>query len=447
MTGKKVDLTQGDIKRQLAGLAFPLIATNFIQTAYSTVDMIWIGRLGSEAVVSVGTAGFFINLGISVFTMVTTGTGIRIAQSIGAKSSEKTKEYILNGYLMALVIGMIFSVVMTLFRGGIIGFFDLHDIGIIMDAKRYLSVSMIGIPFMFFNALYAAVMNSFGNSRQSFRMNGLGFVINMVLDPLLIFGIGGVMPLGVMGAAYATVIARISVFMLTVIRHRKLILSYRHQISWHAARSVEVFRLGLPNAVQRISFTVIGILMARIITSFGPTGIAVQKIGLQVESLSYMTIAGLHGAMSVFIGQNFGARDYERVRKGYRVGFIFSFLFGTLTTLLFVLLPEEIFRMFVQDEMTVAMGIRYLQIIGLSQVFMCVEILTMGSFNGLGKTHIPAAVSLSLSSLRLPLALFFGHYLGYGMDSIWWCIAGTTMARGILLVALFMRHQRRLPET
>jgi len=444
MITKTDDLTKGSIYRQLAGLAIPLIATNFIQTAYNIVDMIWIGRLGSDAVVSVGTAGFFINLGIAIFTLVVTGTGIKIAHSLGAKTPEKTKEYVINGYMMAIIIGLLFAGIMVLLRRPIIGFFNLQDAMIVRNAENYLAISMIGMPFMFFNALYAAILNSFGNSRQSFRMNAVGFVVNMILDPILIFGLGGIMAYGVVGAAYATVIARVSVFLLACFRHRTTLIKYRTKIGWHVSSAVEVIRLGYPTAIQRISFTIIGILMARIITSFGPTGIAVQKIGLQVESLSYMTIAGLYGAMSVFIGQNFGAESYDRIRQGYRAGFIFSFIFGAVTTLLFILLPEQIFGLFVKDEATIRMGVRYLQIIGLSQIFMCIEIVTMGSFNGLGKTHIPAVVSLSFSSLRLPLALFFGHYLGFGLNSIWWCITGTTMARGIVLVSLFVRHLKSM---
>lgn len=444
MITKTDDLSKGSIYRQLAGLAIPLIATNFIQTAYGLVDMIWIGRLGSDAVVSVGTAGFFINLGIAIFTLVVTGTGIKIAHSLGAKTPEKTKAYIANGYIMALVIGLVFALFMTLFRRTIIAFFALEDPLIVANAASYLGVSMMGIPFMFFNAIYAAILNSFGQSRQSFRINAVGFVVNMVLDPLFIFGLGWFAGYGIIGAAYATVVARVLVFALTLHRHKALIIEESKYLHWHVGAGVEVVRLGMPNAIQRIAFTVIGILMARIITSFGPSGIAVQKIGLQVESLSYMTMAGLHGAMSVFIGQNFGAGKVRRISQGYRTGIIFSLGFGLIITLLFLMFPEQIFGLFVGDRATIEMGISYLQIIGLSQVFMCMDIVTMGSFNGLGKTHIPAIVSLTFSLLRLPLALFFGHTLGYGLEAVWWCIAGTTMARGLLSVGLFIRYGQSL---
>lgn len=434
------DLTQGNVYKQLKTIALPLIATNFIQTAYNVVDMIWIGRLGSDAVISVGTASFSINMAIALFTLIITGTGIKIAHSFGSKEYEKIQRYIVNGVIMAILMAILYSTFIIAYKTEVINFFNINNALIQENAEKYLVVSMFGTIFMYMNALFASIMNSLGNSKLSFKLNSVGFITNMLLDPILIFGVGGYLKFGVVGAAYASIIGRFIVFILSLIASKKMLTQKIPEFRIYFSEVKEVFIIGIPNAVQRVSFTGIAILMAKLIAGFGPTGIAVQKIGLQVESLSFMTIGGLYGAMSVFIGQNYGANNWYRIKKGYKAGLLFSLIFGGFTTVLFVVFPRQIFSIFIQEETTIVMGVEYLRIIGLSQLFMCIEIVTMASFNGLGKTYIPAIVSLTFTGLRFPAAIMISKVLMLGIDSVWWSISITSMFKGVLLVLLFLAY-------
>lgn len=435
---KSNDLTRGNISQQLMKLALPLIATNFIQTSYSLTDMLWIGRLGTEAVVAVGTAGFFINMATALFSVIVSGTGIKIAHSYGAKNTSQVNQYIMNGYIMATLMAFAYMVLTIIFKDEIIGFFQLGNPIVETNAKNYLVISVIGTFFMFANALYSSIVNSMGNSQRSFKLNTVGFVVNIALDPLLIFGLGSIGGMGIVGAAYATVFSRIVVFALAIATHINDITKVQVGIRLLGKHLKEVVALGLPISVQRVAFTFISIVMARIISGIGPTGIGVQKIGLQVEALSFMTMAGMYGAMAAFIGQNYGAKNFDRIKEGYKKAFVFALLFGTATMLIMLIFPEQIFGLFLKEPETVAEGVRYLRVIGLSQIFMCVEIMTSGTFNGLGKTYIPAAVSLSLTTLRIPIAIVLSTQLAMGLDGVWWSISGTSVIKGILLCALLI---------
>ncbi len=157
-----------------------------------------------------------------------------------------------------------------------------------------------------------------------------------------------------------------------------------------------------------------------------------------------MTIGGLNGAVIAFMGQNYGANNMERIREGYRASLSLSIVFGLMTSTLFIVFPYYIFfRIFVTDPLIVNMGVNYLRIIGLSQAFMCAEIMTKASFNGVGKTFIPAVVGLVFTLLRIPLALFLASYIGLAVNGIWWSISITSMIKGILLVALFIIYLHR----
>ncbi|GAA0182373.1 MATE family efflux transporter [Clostridium sediminicola] len=443
MVGSK-DLTKGNTMSSLVKLAIPLIATNFIQTAYSLIDMIWIGKLGSNAVAAVGTASFFINMAFAIFTLVVTGTSIRVSQSFGAKDYEKTKKIIVNGFFMALILSIVYSVTIIFFRYRIIGFFDFTDEGIKKMASNYLFISMLGVVFMYFNSLFSTIYNSLGNSKFSFKVNSIGFIVNVILDPILIFGVSDFTGLGVGGAAIASIVSRFIVTVIFLINYKKSFKSFVLKLGFDFKLAFDSVKLGAPFTVQRVTFIAIGIVIAKIISAWGPTGIAVQKIGVQIESISYMTIAGLHGAVSVFIGQNYGAGSLPRIKEGYRKALSISFIYGLLTTAVLIIFSKEIFGVFIKDREAVEMGVNYLKIIGLSQVFMCIEIVSNGSFSGIGKTYVPATVSLIFTGLRIPLALFLSSFEKLGINGVWWSISISSMVKGIVLVTLFLIFMTKL---
>jgi len=417
-------------------MALPLVATSFIQTAYSLVDMIWIGRLGSGPVAAVGTASFYINLAFALSTLILTGSGIKFSHMLGAGDTKGMNQYVNNAFMAMVGLGLAFTLSILALRHDLIAFFGIQDPVIQDQGVAYLSISMVGVVIMYLNMLYTSLFNCHGNSKITFKVNSLGLVINMILDPLMIFGLAGLPQMGVEGAALASLLGRLSVFIFYVHQAKKQdnMSLTRRTIDW--SRLLEVLKLGAPYSLQRVAFIGISMVMARLIASFGAGGIAVQKIGLQVESISYMTIGGLYGAVSVFVGQNYGKGNMKRIGRGYKVALTMSGAFGLVTSLIFIGFAEDIFRIFVKDQATIQLGVSYLTIIGLSQLFMCLEIVTMASFNGMGKTYVPASVSLIFTGLRIPMAWLLASQ--EGLKGVWWTISTTSMIKGSLLVTLFI---------
>lgn len=439
---KPLSLTEGNISKGLLYFAFPIIATNFIQTSYNMIDMLWIGKLGSGAVASVGTATFFVSMALSLSELVATGSAVRISQNMGAGNKKEANTYIGNGFLMAFILAIIYSLIVVIFRKQFIGFFELGIAEIERNAITYLVISMVSVIFMYFNTMCVTIANSIGDSKSPFKINTIGFIINAILDPILIFGIFNIKGLGVFGAGLATLIARMIVSLLFFIKYKNSLRVSEEPFKFDSNKALDVLKLGAPYALQRVLFTGIGIIMAKIIAVFGAIAIAVQKIGVQIEAISFMTVAGLNRAMRTFVGQNYGAKKLDRIKKGYKTGILLSVAFGLMTTSLLVIFSREIFSLFLQEEAAVVMGSGYLKIIGYSQIFMCLESITGASFNGLGKTKIPSAVSIIFTSLRIPMAILLSKTF-MGIDGVWWTISFSSMIKGILLMILFLIYSKR----
>lgn len=433
---QSLTLTKGPIKNQLFKLTIPIIATNFIQTTYQLIDMIWVGKVGSDAVTAVGTATFYINLAMALLTLVSIGTGVKIAHSIGSQNDEAVRAYYQNGFYLATIIGIVYFIIVSFFHDYLISIFNLNEINIETLAKGYLTLSIGGILFSFYNGLFAVTLTSSGNSKLAFRISTIGFFINIGLDPLLIFGIGPFPQLGINGAALATIIANLIVTIVFVTR-TNFVQQFRGNANLNFKKIVEVLKLGLPITLQRVTFIFISIVIAVIVARFGPHGIAVQRIGVQIEAISFMTIGGLQGAIAAFIGQNYGAKQWGRLKNGYSEALKLTIIFGALVMGLFLLFPSQLFTIFIQDEIIISEGIYYMRIIGLSQIFMCIELLTVGAFNGIGKTYIPPIFSISITVLRIPLAIILSQPHLFNLNGVWLSISMTSILKGIILVGWF----------
>jgi len=439
--GAKIDMTRGSISRGLYKMALPVMGTSFLQMAYNLVDMIWIGRVGSRAVAAVGSAGFYLWMSFAFILVSKVGAEVRVAQNVGAKNMKRARDYARNAIQLNLVMAVFYGVMIYIGRGPLIGFFNLGDHGVIEMAESYLAIIALGMVFNFTNPVLTGIFNGYGDSKTPFLMNTIGLVANMVLDPLLIFGWGPIPSMGVAGAAIATVLAQVMVtlsFIIYIRRGNGIVKNLRMKVLPERYIINELFKLGFPVALHSGMFTGFSMGIARIIAGWGPVPIAVQKVGSQIESLSWMTALGFQAALGTFVGQNFGANQPERIKKGYMISVFIMTIVGIFTTLLLYFGAEPIFAIFIPEEESIRLGIDYLKILSFSQWFMCMEILTAGAFNGLGKTTPPSIVSIVLNAARIPLALILSVESLLGLNGVWWSISVTAVLKGVILVVWFI---------
>lgn len=447
---KKIDLTEGNILKTLTRLALPIMGSSFIQMAYNLFDMKFVGGISYGAVTAVGTATFFMMLSQGLIMLCRVGAEVHVAQSLGKGDEKGASMYAETAMKLAIVLGLAYSFLGFLFSQQFIDFFNISDPEVVTMGVQYMEIMVISIPIMFINFLLIGIFNAGGYSDVPFLANAAGVVVKISMSWSLINGAFGLPALGVRGSALSTILAQGTTFLILLLFLKKrkdeyLQLNLLSPFRWDYAK--RIVKVGGPAAVQSFAFSLISTFIGRIVSTASVKAASVQRIGAQIESVSWMTSSGFATALSAFTGQNYGAGKYDRVVAGFKKGTLIVGGIGIFATALLMLLPRQLFTIFIKEpEDVVQMGIAYLVILGLSQLFQSLEISTGGAFNGLGLTHIPSIINIFFQALRIPAALYLMN-TSLGINGIWWAISISTVLKGIVgILVFYFRVIRRLEK-
>ena len=368
-----------------------------------------------------------------------TGGQVKTAHCLGAGENDSAAQYARGALQLGILFAVLYGLVSLFGASRLIGFFKLNSPEVIAQAEWYVRIACGLVIFSYLNAILTGLLTAAGNSRTPFIVNVAGLVFNVVLDPVLIFGIGPFPELGVSGAAAATVTAQALVSLLffkAVLREKVLFPHLRLWVLVPVKVWREIVRIGVPSAVQNLIYAGISMILTRLITGWGDLAVAAQRVGSQIESVSWMVGDGFSAAVNAFLGQNYGAKRYDRVRRGYFCAIAMTAAWGLCTTFLLIGMARPLFSIFLQEEEVMAIGINYLRIVGLSQMFMMVEQTSIGAFSGLGRTLYPSIVSVTFTSARIPVAVLLSSVMG--LSGIWWALSISSMVKGCILFVSFV---------
>lgn len=424
-------LTQGSIPKALTLVALPIMATSFIQMAYNLVDMAWIGRLGATSVAAVGIGGMYLWLSNGLALLPKIGALSYVGKMRGKNDLQSAETYASLALFLAGLLGLAFCLVMEAFTPFWVDLFHLSNVDTIQQARLYLRIVSLGLPFTFINMVYAGILSANAQSQLSFKISSLGLIANMILDPVLIFSLH----MNVAGAALATTLAQVFVTLAFTLQLKPPI------VKPDMTKMVEIAHVGLPAALQSMVYTLISMTITRFVASFGDQFVAVQNIGSQIESINWMIAGGFGDALSAFLAQNAGANQFDRIHKGYRIGLFMVTIWTIGTTALLFFGAGFLFSLFLSDPVVLPHGVAYLQILAVSQIFMCWELASLGAFNGLGHTRISSSLAAIGVVLRIPLGLALSVYFGaYGL---WMAVTISSILKGISLVSWYLIFERR----
>ena len=439
-----VDLLNERILPALSKLALPIMATSLIQMAYNLTDMIWIGFLGADSVAAVGAAGMFVILINGLSTMCRTGGQIKVGQCLGQHDPYQASQYAQSAIQMGIVLSILCGIICVIFASPMVSFFNFSSAQVVNDATIYLIICCGLTIFQFLNTIFTGILTAMGSSKVCLQATGVGLVANIILDPIMIFGFGFIPAMGVAGAAIATVTAQFVVCLLfiVVINKDHMVFDSVHLIAkplWDRIKVIVM--LGAPTAADTAFYSIISMFIARIIADYGDAAVAVQKVGAQIESITWMIAQGYGAALSSFVAQNCGAGKIDRIKQGYRLSIGLLTAWGGLTTVLLYCGATMIFSIFIREADVIPMGVHYLQILAISQIAMAIEYGVNGLFSGLGQTMIPSTISVIFTVIRVPMAMLLGHAIG--LDGVWWTLTLTSILKTTLLLIIYFFKKHR----
>ncbi|MBQ8857330.1 MAG: MATE family efflux transporter [Lachnospiraceae bacterium] len=441
------NLTEGSIFKVLMKLSLPIMASAFLATAYSITDLAWIGTLGSSAVAGVGVGGMYVWLSQGLSTLARMGGQVPMAQELGKGNLEQAKKYAVTSLWVVTFFGILFGIISLLFADPMVAFFDLDTPQTITHAKLYLQITCGLILFSYVGYTLTGLYTAQGDSKTPLKANFIGLLTNMILDPVLILGIGPFPRLEVVGAAIATVFAQFLVALVLIFDiyrpDSKNILKTVNVFQFPGNEYFKsVFRIGTPAALQGTLYCAFSMVLTRMVSGFGDGAIATQRVGGQIESITWNVADGFAAALNAFSAQNFGAGKMDRVKKGYYLSAAAIAVWGSLIGVIFVLFPEGIANIFFHEPEVVAIAIGYLLIIAIGEPFMCVEIVSSSAISGLGNTKLCSIISIIFTGSRIPLAYLLSQ-TPLELEGIWWALTITSMCKGILFILAFQKESKK----
>ena len=441
------DLTEGRILSKLLVIALPIMGTQLFQMLYNIIDMFLLGRISSDALAATGSAGMFLWLSVAFFLIGSMGAEIGVSQNLGKKDIPAAKRFAENAGFLAIVLGIFYGLAMILFAEPLIRFLQVQDPAVVRDGANYLWIVSLSTPATFLSFALNGAFNGAGNSRYSFLFKGLGLGLNIILSPLFIF----TFDMGIQGAAIATTISQFFVcfiFLWAIKFHPSRpfkTFSYRRLFKFCKGTTTQILKWTLPIAIESLCFTVLTMFISQMVAGFGTGAIATHRVGSQIESLSWLIGGGFASALTAYIGQNFGARKWSRIHKGFKASMVIMSVYGVMISLLMFFGARALFSLFITDSDVIPLGVDYLRIFALIQLFECIGALAAGAFRGIGKTQPPSYTSIFFNTLRVGAAFLLSR-TQLGLNGIWWGMAICNTLRGLLTFAWYWSSARKQPR-
>ena len=366
------DLSKGSVSRHLFRLALPIMASSAVSMSYQLADMFWLGRLGTNEVAAAASTGYVTWIFFAFVLIFRTGTEIGVGQHKGSGDDRTMRQYVRTGLIAGGIFGLVFTAQVLTFRDWIISFYGFKSDYLIGIATGYLSIVSIGFIAQVCNAIFTGIFTSYGDSGSPFKIQATGLIINIILDPIFIF----VFNLGVRGAALATVTAQFITLFLFIMKRTKFPLLFEELHFFKGIKKIpllNIFRWGIPIGLSSLFFSVCTLLVTPLVISFGDNIFAAYEIGVQVESIGWLTYTGFSSAMIAFTAQNYGAKTYHRLHEGTSKATVIALGFSVVVALLLFFGSKTFVGIFLDDPEAVEAGALYLKIATFSQIFSALE--------------------------------------------------------------------------
>ncbi len=439
----KNNLTEGSILKSLIALSIPIIFANILQTAYQLTDTFWVGRLGTDAVAAVSISFPIIFLIISLGSGLAMAGTILVAQYKGKKDKKAIDHITSQTILMVVIISIILSAIGYFLSPFLIALTGA-EAAIFSSAILYIKISFIGTIFVFTYMVFQSLMRGIGEVKTPMYIVLGTVLLNLILDPLFIFGYGFIPAFGVAGAAFAT----IGTQSLAAIIGIGLLLKGKLDIQLHIndlkpdwVLIKKMLKIGFPASMEQSTRALGMTAMTLLVISFGTLTVAAYGIGSRILSFIIIPAMGLSMATSTLVGQNIGAGKIERAEKITKLSALVGFVILTIGGVIMFWFAKQISAIFIPGEIeTIRSSALFIKIMALTFGFIGVQMSLNGLFRGSGNTMISMVLSIvSLWVLRFPLAYVLSKYTALEEIGLWIAFPAANILAAIIMVIWFLK--------
>ena len=443
MSDSKALFLQGPIPRALLTLAIPIILANLLQTGYQLTDAFWVGRLGAAAVAAISVSFPVTFLVIALGSGLAMAGATMTAQYMGAGRQDMVNHVAAQTMLMVVITSTLFGGIGYIFAPDLLRLLgvapDVYD-----GALGFLRVSFVGILFVFLYGMFQALMRGVGQTKVPLLIVAGTVLLNFGLDPLFIFGWGALPGLGVMGAAYATLVTQALAAVLGI----AIFLRGRHGIAlrWSGFKPdfsyiKRAFFLGFPGSIE-LSTRALGLMvMSFLVSSFGTTAIATYGVGSSILQVVTIPIMGMAMAVSTLVGQNIGAGNIERAARVTYLGTLLSFIILTVVGVVAWLCAPWLVRFFIPDDVNViGQGAHFIRIMCLAWGGIGIQMCIVSAFRASGNMLNAMVIAMvSQWMIQFPMAYVLSRHTSLHAEGLWWSFPVTNIAVALISMAWFAR--------
>lgn len=435
----KRDLTEGSIARNIWFLSFPTIITSGLWDLFNIVDMIFVGKLGPTAIAAVSICGIMMGIIFTIAVGITTGSVALIARFFGARDYEKAEKVVIQTLFLALAASISIGISGFLIARPLIQLLGATG-DVIVFGTHYFRIISIGSFTIFMTFSLASALRGAGDPLTPMKALAVATAVNIILDPLLIFGFSIFPRMGVAGSALATVIARgtgMTILIVVFLRgHSYFHLKFKDfvidpRMIWR------ILRIGFFGSLQVLMRNLSMLILVKIVSQFGTFAIAAYGIGMRLRLVTMMPGFGLSQASAVLVGQNLGAKKPERAAQSAWTTVAFYEIIMVVFAALLIGFAPALVRLFNSTPEVVAIGGRLIRFFSLSLVFLALSLVIGRSFNGAGDTISPMLITgFALLVFQIPLVYLLSKYLN--TTGIWIGIAAADTVQACIMGGWFL---------
>lgn len=440
--GTELDLTQLPLRRAIFLLAVPMVLEMCMESVFAVVDVAFVGRLGAEAVATVGLTESILTLIYAAGMGLSIGATAMVARRIGEKDSERAGRTAVQAIGLGLVLSTVLAVAGIVFARPLLAALGGSP-WVLEHGVGYTRVMMGGVVSILLLFLINAIFRGAGDAAIAMRVLMLANGLNIVLAPCLIFGWGPFPRMGVVGAAWATTLGRSAgvVYQLfRLARSNGRLQVRREHVALEPATMLAMLRLSGAGMVQALVSTSSWVVLVRIVSSFGSTALAGYTIAIRITLFALMPAWGLGNAASTLLGQSMGAGDPDRGERAVWLAGRYNLIVLGSIGLGFFLFATPLLGVFTTDPAVVEAGATALRIFSLSFLSCAYGMVITSAFNGAGDTRTPTLIDLGcLWALELPLAWVLAEPMGLGAVGAYIAVPVAFAAMSVLGIVLFKR--------